>query len=426
MERELDRRTFLALSSVAGAAAIAGCSGGDNGDTTTDPGGTATDTESPTETTTTTEPSDDQSSSTDIDPTDTESALIEPATLQEWLDAGIVNTDDVYEDRVVILRVDTGNYSVNGHIPNAVKMATDDAEGPAVLTETRLDGLGETQKLVASGSVVDQILQNAGVGPNTTIVLSGEVPMYNARTYWTLRYWGFPRERIKVLNGGPTAYADEVGSLTGETPETPETGYTVEGFEETNYALREGLNEMLQLVDDKNAGESDASILDLRGPDQDAKIAGSTLDAPDSYTQGGFTESVKWKPADEIEDHVFGYEDIEDGDPIVTLCHSGFKGTLAFFALDGILGYDNVSLYDGSWKFQWKQYNGNQDPTPNDLWRTDMHERTDGEITATDLVTIDSDLSSELDELATLDANQVKRDDLNYLGASGGDFGCGS
>mgnify|MGYP000134804779 CR=1 FL=1 len=41
MERELDRRKFLALSGAAGVAAIAGCSGGsDDGGTTTEPSDT--------------------------------------------------------------------------------------------------------------------------------------------------------------------------------------------------------------------------------------------------------------------------------------------------------------------------------------------------------------------------------------------------
>jgi len=422
MERTLDRRKFLALSSAAGVAAIAGCGGGGDGDATTDPQDTTT-----TTSTTTTEPQQTTESSLDRpDPTDTESALIQPATLKEWVDAGIVNTDDVYEDRAVVLRVDASNYD-GGHVPGAVKWSTEDSEGPATLTETRVDGLGEAQKLVPSGSVIDEVIQSAGVGPNTVVVLSGDIPMYNARAYWTLRYWGFPRERVKVLDGGPTAY-EEADKLVYETPEVPESNYPVEDFETPNYELRKGLNEMIQLVDARNAGESDASILDLRGPDQDAKIAGSVLDPPASYTDGMFTESVPWKSAGEIEDHVFGYDDVEDGDQIVTLCHSGFKGTLAFFALDGILGYDDVALYDGSWKFQWKQYNGEQDPVPNDTWRTDIEGRTEGEITATEQVSIDPELNEELTELAQLDANQVKKNDIEYMGADtgGGGFGCGS
>jgi thiosulfate/3-mercaptopyruvate sulfurtransferase len=140
-----------------------------------------------------------------------------------------------------------------------------------------------------------------------------------------------------------------------------------------------------------------------------------------------FKKPANWKSADAIKEHVFGYDGVEDGDEIVTMCHSGFKGTLAFFALDGIVGYDNAALFDGSWKFMWKQYNGEQDPTPNDAWRADMHDRTEGEITATGQVSIDPDLNEQLTELATLDANQVKKDAIEYIvGDTSGDFGCGS
>ncbi len=424
MVDELDRRRFIKLTGVAGAASIAGC-GGDGGDG----GSTATQTptqepaqETETETETETEQSVDYTT-----PTETDSALIEPQTLHEWVQAGLVNTDDVYqEDRVSVLRVDASNYG-DGHVPGALKLQCEEGAGPAALKATRLEGLAKTSALVPPGSVIDGIIKNGGIGPNTTIVLSGDNPMYNSRAYWVLRYWGFPRKRVKVLNGGPTAYDEEFG-LSFETPSAPETGYNVGAFDTPNYELRKGLNEMIQLVDKMNAGESDAAIIDQRGPGQDAKIAGSVLDPPTTYVQGdNFQAPEPWISADEVSNHVFGYDGVEEGNQIITMCHSGFKGTLAFFALDGILGYENAALYDGSWKFSWKQYNGEQDPVPNDAWRTDINGRTEGEITATGL-DIQPDLNEELTELAQLESNQVKKADIEYMGGdtSGGGFGCGS
>lgn len=401
-------------------AAIAGCSG-EEGEST------PTATPEPTTAEPTTEEEEPTTTEEEIDytdPTATENALIEPQTLNEWVEAGLVNSDDVYADpRVAVIRVDASKYS-SGHVPGAVPLAAGDASGAATLTTTRLDGLAETAKLVPKGETIDQIIQEAGVGPNTTIVLSGDNPMYSARAYWALRFWGFPRERLKLIQGGSSAYDDEFG-LAFDDVQTPETGYTVEGFEEPNYGVRKGMNEMLQLVD-----EGTASVVDQRGEgdgEGEAKIAGSTIDTAGSYLEGSFTGPNPWKTADEITSHVFGYEGVEDGDEIVTMCHSGFKGTVAFFALDGIAGYDNVALYDGSWKFSWKQYNDNQDPAPSDVWRTDMHDRTEGEITGSDQLDIDPDLKTELTELATLDANQVKKDAIEYIvGDTSGDFGCGS
>jgi thiosulfate/3-mercaptopyruvate sulfurtransferase len=333
----------------------------------------------------------------------------------------------VYADpRVAVIRADAGGYS-SGHVPGAVPLSAGDASGGAVLKATRVDGLGEAKALVPTGETVDQVIQNAGVGPNTTIVISGPGEgggmYYATRLYWTLRFWGFPRERLKLIQGGTKAYADEFG-LVFEDVQTPETGYTVEGFEEPNYGVRKGLNEMLQLVDDGSA-----KVIDQRtGGSFDAKIAGSHVESAANYVEGdSFKKPANWKSADAIKEHVFGYDGVEDGDEIVTMCHSGFKGTLAFFALDGIVGYDNAALFDGSWKFMWKQYNGEQDPTPNDAWRADMHDRTEGEITATGQVSIDPDLNEQLTELATLDANQVKKDAIEYIvGDTSGDFGCGS
>ena len=408
-------------------AAIAGCSG-DGGN------GTPTETAANTPEPTTEEPTTEDEETTEApekpDPTATENALIEPATYKEWYDAGIVNTDDPYaEPRVSAIRVDARNYD-SGHVPGAVPMASDDAEGSATLATARVDGLGVTQNLVPHGETVDQIIQNAGVGPNTVIVLTGDNPMYTARAYWILRFFGFPRERVKVLQGGSSAYDDEFG-LVFEEVETPEIEYTVKSFEEPNYSLRKGLNEVIQDVDAYNAGEDASAIIDQRGEgdgDGEAKIAGSQIDTAGSYVDGdSFKAPNPWKSASDIADHIYGFEGVDESTPIVTMCHSGYKGTVAFFALDGVLGHDDVALYDGSWTFSWSQYNGEQDPVPNEAWRTDIKDRTEGEITATGHIDIDPELNDELTELAQLDSNQVKKEAIEYVvGSTGGDFGCSS
>lgn len=406
-------------------AAVAGCAGEDGEPATTaEPEPTTAEPTTEEEEPTTTEEEIDYTN-----PTETENALIEPQTLKQWVDAGLVNSDDVYADpRVSVIRVDASKYS-SGHVPGAVPLESGEASGAATLKATRVEGLAETQNLVPRGETVDQIIQNAGVGPNTTIVLSGDNPMYAARAYWALRFWGFPRERLKLLQGGSSAYDDEFG-LVFEDVQTPETGYTVKGFEEPNYDVRQGLNELIQLVDAVNAGESSANVVDQRGEgdgDGEAKIATSTIDTAGSYLEGSFTGPNPWKSAEDIKNHVFGYEGVQEGEEIVTMCHSGFKGTVAFFALDGIVGYDNVSLYDGSWSYSWSQYNGEQDPQPNDAWRTDINDRTEGEITGTGNLSIDPDRNEQLTELATLDANQVKKAAVEYIvGDTSGSFGCGA
>lgn len=420
MDRDLDRRRFLKLSSVAGLAAIAGCSGGDSGTDTTQPADDPTQASTPTETPQQTE------TPSKPDPTATENALIEPATLKEWQDSGVVNTDDTADEkRVAILTLDVENYD-GGHVPGAVKWSTDEGEGPKVLTETRVEGLAETPVLVPSGEIMDKVIQSAGIGQNTTIVLSGSAPYVVSRAYWTLRYWGFPRKRVKVLNGGKTAYKAEY-DLEFEAPDTPTCSYTVKAFEAPNYNLRMGLNEMIQAVDAKNAGESDAAFLDLRG-DTTPRPTGSTADPPASYVQAdSFKADAPWIGPEEVANHVWGLDGVEEGQRVVTFCGSGYRAAMGFFALDGILGYDDVAVYDGSVSKQWAHYDENNDPVPNDTWRVDINDRTEGD-TGESTLTIQKDLNEQLTELAQLNSNQVKKADIEYMGGdtSSGDFGCGS
>ncbi|MFC7209376.1 hypothetical protein ACFQL3_02470 [Natronoarchaeum sp. GCM10025321] len=122
---------------------------------------------------------------------------------------------------------------------------------------------------------------------------------------------------------------------------------------------------------------------------------------------------------------------------MVTYCGSGYRASMGYFALDGILGYDDVVVYDGSFSRQWAQYDGNntEGNVPPEKWRVDVNDRTDGD-------TGDSDLEivvDEIPELASAGANQIEAADAAYMagdemetddggdgGDGGGDWGCSS
>ncbi len=436
MDRTIHRRRFLTVIGVAGVATLAGCAGDDDA-----PEPEEDEPEEPDE------PEEDEPEEPDEpeeeteelpDPTATENALIEPATLHEWQEAGLVNREDVDgEHRVVVLRIDdwyedgpkeAALQSFNeGHVPGAIPIDAGDIHA------MRLEGIAEAAPLVATGGQMDEVMEKAGVCPETTIVVSGSSPLRTARVYWTLRYWGFPRERVKLLNGGYHAYGEAYGLEEGEfDPDVAaDAEFSVEANDGLNNDIRLGVAQMIQRVDNVNEGESDDVILENRShPQPEVKIANAIWDDPTAthghdHYRGMYDDTAEWYDADEVEAH---YEGLGVGpdDTVLTYCGSGYRATKSFFALDGILGWDDVMVYDGSYGRQWVQYAGEEVP---DEWRVDMHDRTDGDEEWADIeIAVE-----EIPDLESAEANQVEAADIEYMGGDGdddddaadnGDWGC--
>ena len=81
-----------------------------------------------------------------ITTTKTANALIEPATLKQWIDEGKVNNESAALDRVVIVTVGTAAQYSAQHIPGAqlLNSATE-------LLMTRMEGVGSITTMVLDG-----------------------------------------------------------------------------------------------------------------------------------------------------------------------------------------------------------------------------------------------------------------------------------
>ena len=134
--------------------------------------------------------------------TRTSTALIDAAKLKSWVDAGLVNSKS--GEKVVILTITAAkDFYERGHIPGAIYV------DPAEIVQTRIEAVAASSTMVADGSKMDALVQRCGIDKNTTIVFTASSfdHVYNAtRGYVTFRYWGFPKERLKVLDGGDSGW----------------------------------------------------------------------------------------------------------------------------------------------------------------------------------------------------------------------------
>jgi thiosulfate/3-mercaptopyruvate sulfurtransferase len=397
MAGQLTRRRYLVLTGSVGIAAVSGCQG--DGDGTS----TSTRTDTPTSNTS---PTPSSTPASTVSPSSPDTVLVGPEQVQAWNDAGLVNGERSAGERVVVLRVGNVDSYEDGHLPGAVPWEP--------LHQTRLEALAPTSPLVPTGDVVDEVIQMAGVDEETTILISPSNPLFGARAYWTLRYWGFPRRRVKLLDAGYSQTGLVEDLVEGGPPDLEPSEYSVRDLGGPNADLRLSLGEMIQLVDGVNAGDRPDQIVDLRsGPD--ATIATATI-VPSPSLHGGdaFDSVAAWHEPADLETTFFEEAGIDPDGPIVTYCNTGYQGAMGFFALDGLLNVDDVAVYDGSFDSQWRHYDENAEPTPNDAWRVDRLDRTDGD-TGDSSLSIDPALNNSLTSVTSPDANQIERADAAYV-----------
>ena len=307
------------------------------------------------------------------------SVLIEPATLKSWMDDGLVGNETGYGEKVVILDFrSTGAERING----ACRV-----EG-ADLTLTRFEGVADAAPLVATGAMMDAVIQRLGIDENTTIVFTTDGSPYMAtRAYWTFRYWGFPKSHLKLLNGGNNAFAAAYPSLMNENVPSPTPStYSVRNLAGLNDDLRASVGEIIEII--KTLPDSTTNIVfDARGDayylgtKATSGLLGGDVVVVDGHPEGGqylsqgelFT-SGKFKTADEIQ-ALFAAKGWDASKKATVYCTSGYSATPLFFALDAILDAD-VQLFDGSWSQLGKYSNnsaaGGELPV-NSPWAIDMY-----------------------------------------------------
>lgn len=325
--------------------------------------------------------------------TQTANALIDAGTLKSWVDAGLVNKALGSYDRVVILDVsanagDGSNaYTTVGHIPGAQLIS---AGSGAFQDNTRAEGpLSITGSMVCTGAAIDTLIQNAGIDKNTTIVLTSNAASATgainaARAYTTLRYWGFPKNRLKVLDGGNKGWTDAGYILTSLVPSVQKSTYGVaqNGATNVNTDMRVSLGEMIAYVKGIRDGNADkVTIIDtVRGSTTtvNATVSGPTSDLLDGTKFTPFDGAIKgsysyhatrmltsgmyFKDAAAIRADLvaafgtdgvtpLGETNLDATKTFISLCRAGNYASIGYFILDGIVYYNSnvdVKWYDGS------------------------------------------------------------------------------
>ncbi len=343
---------------------------------------------------------------TSYDPPSTAASgvVVDAATVKSWVDGGEVNAAGY--NRVVILDLGTAADYSAGHIPGAHWV------DPSSLYENRNEGVLTDVNMVLDGPTMDALVQKYGIDQNTTIVFTSSdstaksvSPYWTVgRAYWTFRYWGFSKDRLKILNGLDAAYADQYGLSTAAAPSITPSTYSVKDNASFRGDLRASLADMINFADGK---DSNTAVIDTRGQDGDgydttSSYSGDAKQTPGVWAKGTWvafeghikgaiavnsnmfyktvtgasqTYKVFLSPSDMAA--MLAKNGINSSETVIVHCRTGVIASGGFVAIDAVLGW-NVENYDGSWS-QWGMLASTADCgplDPNSPWRTDTPQRT--------------------------------------------------
>ena len=258
-------------------------------------------------------------------------ALVETDWLAEHLDAPNVRVIEVDEDTTAYEK---------GHLPGAISWNWfADLHDP--VRREYVDSAG-----------LSRLLREAGVGPETTVVVyGGNNNWFASYAYWLLRYLGF--DNVKLLNGGRQKWELESRELTTDVPSYPETDFEITA--PVRPELRALRDEVLGKVG--RTGFVDVrSPEEYRGervapdhlPQEAAQVPGHIPGAINVPWSKAANEDGTFRSADELRD-IYEAEGVRPGKEVIAYCRIGERSSHTWFVLHELLGMEGAKNYDGSW-----------------------------------------------------------------------------
>jgi len=240
--------------------------------------------------------------------------------------------------RLVEVDVDTEAYE-ESHAPGAIGFNW----------ETQLQD--QTQRDILSKDDFATLLGEHGISDDSTVVLYGDNSnWFAAYTYWQFKYFG--HEEVYLLDGGRDYWLDEGYPTTAEVPDFDSVNYTPRGPFESIRAYRDDVENAIDrgipLVDVRSPEEYSGEILAPPGLQETAQRGGHVPGAKNVSWAATVQEDGRFKSQEELAE-LYEDEGVTNDQEVVAYCRIGERSSIAWFALSELLGYDDVTNYDGSW-----------------------------------------------------------------------------
>jgi len=226
-----------------------------------------------------------------------------------------------------------------GHIPGARHVP---------IKSTRDVRAGVPDQLLAPAELA-ALLGTLGIDAETEVVAYGDAKLQDP-THVALALISVGHQKVAILEGGLPAWKTDGRALSIEAPAVAARTYVprrAPGFHAV--ALKD--------VKDASTG-SRTRILDVRPADAfrgDVSTEARAGHIPRSINRP-YTSDVAsteagpfWRPVDDLR-REYEAMGLTRSEPVIVSCRTGHQAAQSWFTLRYVLGYENVSWYDGSWK----------------------------------------------------------------------------
>jgi thiosulfate/3-mercaptopyruvate sulfurtransferase len=215
--------------------------------------------------------------------------------------------------------------------------------------------IGEVPGMLAYVEKVVDVLENAGISNDSTVVIyDGFGGLWASRLFWALEYLG--HEDVRLLNGGWNKWMNEGGKVSKKVAVAKKGSFVPQVHPERlatkDWVLENLKNTQVKILDVR-------SPLEYRGENVRSDRGGHIPDAVNINWIKNLTDDDDkvFLPSNELRT-LYEEAGIMADKEIVTHCQTGIRAAHSYFTLR-LLGYTKVRLYDGSWA-EW----GNDPETP--------------------------------------------------------------
>ncbi len=258
----------------------------------------------------------------------------------EWLNRHLGNK------HIKIIEVGTENFYDTGHIQDALFVDwLRDISDPE----------SSVPNMVAPKERIEALLQRLGVkSDDAIIVYDGFGNVFAGRMFWVLKYYG--HKDVRLLDGGKITWKKRGFELSKDRPYVKPTDYRIKKVEDRyrvtiDFVKKNLKNPASVLVDARPRDQ-------YEGKDVRAKRGGHIPGAKNVFWKLTLNKDGTIKDAKALRE-LYGEMGVTQDKKVIAYCHSGVYSAYTWFVLKELLGYRDVTLYDGSW-LEW----GNRDDTP--------------------------------------------------------------
>ncbi|MFQ5928663.1 MAG: sulfurtransferase [Acidobacteriota bacterium] len=242
--------------------------------------------------------------------------------------------------RLVEVDVDTALYE-QGHLQGAVGWNW----------QSQLQD--QVRRDILSKDEFQNLMSESGIGNNTAVILYGDNNnWFAAYALWQMKLYG--HKDVRLMNGGRKKWVEENRALTTDVPDYPAANHQAQDPDQSIRARRQQVRESLDqldrvaLVDVRSPDEFTGKIIAPPGLPETAQRAGRIPGAQNIPWGQAVQEDGTFKSADELA-QLYGSKGVTEDKDTIAYCRIGERSSHTWFALKYLLGYPNVTNYDGSW-----------------------------------------------------------------------------